>query len=119
MNKVAILLLATVMLNGCATTIANHRLGGVYSTSCGGYEQSTSNIEATLKLAEELHAEGKMTKTELITVDQESGLYSQKLSNLCSFFRAGDITFEQYQDGVEKADQKYREIRALVLGKKG
>lgn len=50
--------------------------------------------------------------TPLSAVDQEAGIYSQRVKQLCDFFRAGDISFEQYQDGVDRAEQSYREIRS-------
>ena len=108
------LILISAVCAGCgdmAMSVANQRVGGIHSTKCDGYEQSKSSVEALIKYAQELEIQGKITRDKLIDVDQEAGLYSQKLTSACRFFTAGDINFQQYQEAVERADNAYRLIR--------
>ena len=109
---------AILALTGCALmamSVGGGRVGGLYETRCPGYEQVASNRQALFEYAQKLKLEGKISEEKLIAVDQEAGIYSQRLKQLCDFFRAGDINFDQYQTGVERAEKSYREVRETLF----
>lgn len=109
---------AILGLEACAPmamSAGGQRVGGIYDTRCPGYEQVASNRQSLLEYAQKLKLDGKISEDKLIAVDQEAGIYSQRLKQLCDFFRAGDINFDQYQAGVERAEKSYREVRQQLL----
>jgi hypothetical protein len=88
---------------------------GPKEQGCGGeFDQSKRNAEATVSLANQLKVEGKLTSQELIKVDQEAGLYSKRLRDLCVFLESKRISFEEYDAGVTKANHDYQQIREFL-----
>lgn len=107
--KSSIAVRATTLL---IVTLVN--CAGPKERACSEYEQAKQNAEATVSLAKQLTIQGKLTSQELINVDQEAGLYSKRLRDLCVFLEEKRITYQEYDSGVTKANQDYQKLRELV-----
>ena len=86
--------------------------------SCSEYSQAKVNVEVLVRAAKELQVSGKLTSEELIDIDQDAGLYSKRMKDLCNFFINERITFQEYQDGVNSANSDYEKLRTQVLNNK-
>ena len=103
-------------LSGCVWKSFGREVASI--ESCNEYDQSKINIEAVISTAEQLKIEGKLSSKEFIEIDQDAGLYSKRIKDLCNFFVHERITYEQYQLGMSKANEDYTKIRDLVFSKK-
>lgn len=83
---------------------------------CTEYEQATTNANFVVAAAKKLEARAEITHTKLIEIDQDAGLYSARVKQLCDFFIHNRITYSEYQDGVGKANTDYTNLRKLVMG---
>lgn len=92
-------------LAGCA---------GPREQACSEYDQAKRNVETTLSFANQLKIEGKLLSQELIKVDQDAGLYSKRLRDLCVFLQEQRISYQEYDSGVTKANEDYRTIREFL-----
>ena len=90
---------------------------GLQNQPCTEYDQSKKNAEAVVSLANKLKVEGKINDQELIRIDQDAGLYSKRIRDLCSFLQTKKITYPEYEDGIQKASEDYQKLRQLVLEK--
>lgn len=82
--------------------------------SCSEYTQAETNASFIIDAAKKLEVSGKITHFKLMEIDQDAGLYSSRMKQLCDFFTAGTITHAQYSDGIDKASRDYIKLRTLV-----
>lgn len=87
---------------------------GPSSSACTEYDQAQRNAEATISFAKQLKIEGKLSSEQLIEVDQEAGLYSKRMRDLCVFLQQSKISYAEYESGISKANEDYRKIRELL-----
>ena len=109
-----IILFAFVLpISGCAWTSFGTRVASF--ENCEAYKQVSKNIEADLDTAKQLKVTGKITNNQLIQVDQEAGILSAEMKELCSFFISDRIDFEQYESGKANAYNRYAQYRKQII----
>jgi hypothetical protein len=114
----ALTLIVSIALSGCAnftSMVGGFRLFQWKTEECTEYEQVVANAEFIVAAATELEAKAKITHTQLMQIDQDAGMYSARVKQLCDFFIHDRIKYNQYLDGVQKADKDYAKLRLAVL----
>jgi hypothetical protein len=81
------------------------------------YAQTAKEASVVVNSAKQLEVQGKLTQKELIKVDQDAGMFSQRISTACMFFMNDKITLAEYTKMTEDAKNDYLAAKQLVASK--